>query len=33
MHMEVHDDTKKIENGPRSTIALINPRSGLIRVS
>jgi len=33
MHMEVHDNTRKIENGSRSTIALINPRSGLIRVT
>ncbi len=33
MHREVHDDTTKNRNGPRSAIALINPRSGLIRVS
>ena len=32
-HREVRDDKRKIENGPRSAIALIDPRSGLIRVS
>ncbi len=33
MHREVHDDTRKIEMDRESTIALIDPRSGLISVS